>query len=236
MKVEPGAPKETTHQHEEHRHHSEEHRHHSDVDPAERDGDIRTALKLEYFSLMWNFLETFVGIAAGIAAGSVALIGFGLDSVVESSSAAPLIWRLRREANGSATSEDSERKAVRIVAVAFFALALFVGIRAAYDLATGSRPEESTVGIALAVVSLIVMPWLAARKRRMAKALDSRSLQADSDQTSLCTLISLFLLIGLGANALLGWWWADGVAALAIAALAAREGHELWTTEHFCIC
>lgn len=230
MKVEPGAPADSTHEH------VEGHRHHSDVAPAERAGDIRKALKLEYFSLAWNFLETFVGIAAGIASGSVALIGFGLDSVVESSSAGALIWRLRREANGSATSEDAERKAVRIVAGAFFALALYVGSQAVYDLATGSRPEESPVGIALAVVSLIVMPWLAARKRRMAKLLDSRSLQADSDQTSLCTLISLFLLIGLGANAWLGWWWADAVAGLAIAAVAAREGRELWTTERFCIC
>lgn len=212
------------------------HRHHADVEPAERAADLRKALRLEYFSLAWNFLETFVGMVAGIAAGSVALIGFALDSVAESSSAGALIWRLRREASGAATSEAIERKTVRMVAVGFFALAAYVGVQAGYDLLTRTRPEESGVGIALAVVSMVVMPWLAGRKRRMAKTLDSRSLQADSHQTSLCTLISAFLLVGLAANAWLGWWWADPVAALAIAGLAAREGRELWTTEDFCTC
>lgn len=206
------------------------------MDPVVRAGDLDRALKLEYFSLAWNFLETFVGFVAGIAAGSVALIGFALDSVVESSSAGALIWRLRAETSGRATSDEVERKAVRIVAGAFFALALYVGGQAVYDLATQARPQASGLGIGLALVSLIVMPWLARRKRRMAKALDSRSLQADSNQTSLCTLISAFLLLGLAANALLGWWWADPVAAIAIAGLAAREGRILWTTEDFCNC
>ena len=206
------------------------------MDPVVRAGDLGRALKLEYFSLAWNFLETIVGFVAGIAAGSVALIGFALDSVVESSSAGALIWRLRAESSGRATSDEVERKAVRIVASAFFALALYVGGQALFDLATQARPEASRLGIGLAVVSLIVMPWLAARKRRMAKVLDSRSLQADSNQTSLCTLISAFLLFGLAANAVLGWWWADPVAAIAIAGLAAREGRILWTTEDFCTC
>jgi divalent metal cation (Fe/Co/Zn/Cd) transporter len=212
------------------------HEHHADMDPARRAGLLRRALRLEYFSLAWNVLETVVGLVAGLAAGSVALVGFALDSVVESSSAGALVWRLRSEQHGGRTAEDVERRAVRIVAFAFFALAAYVGGRAVYDLVTGSRPEESVAGIVLALISLVVMPLLAARKRAMAKHLDSRALEADSNQTSLCTFISAFLLVGLGANALLGWWWADPVAGLAIAALAAREGRELWTTEHFCAC
>jgi divalent metal cation (Fe/Co/Zn/Cd) transporter len=212
------------------------HEHHADMDPAARAESIRSALSLEYFSLAWNFLETFVGLAAGLASGSVALIGFALDSVVESSSAAALIWRLRREQTGGASTEDIERRAVRIVGGAFFALGAYVGAQATIDLVTRSKPEASVLGIVLAAVSVVVMPLLAVRKRRMAKTIDSRSLEADSGQTWLCSFISVFLLIGLGANAALGWWWADPVAALVIAGLAFREGRELWTTQRFCTC
>jgi len=206
------------------------------MDPVARATSIRSALSLEYFSLAWNFLETFVGLAAGLASGSVALIGFALDSVVESSSAAALIWRLRREQTGGASTEDIERRAVRIVGGAFFALGAYVGAQATIDLVTRSKPEASVLGIVLATVSVVVMPLLAVRKRRMAKIIDSRSLEADSGQTWLCSFISVFLLIGLGANAALGWWWADPVAALVIAGLAFREGRELWTTQRFCTC
>jgi divalent metal cation (Fe/Co/Zn/Cd) transporter len=212
------------------------HEHHADMDPASRAPAVRSALGLEYFSLAWNFLETFVGLLAGLASGSVALIGFALDSVVESSSAAALIWRLRRERSGGASTEDIERRAVRIVGAAFFALAAYVGGQALIDLLTGSKPEASTLGIVLAAVSVIVMPVLAVRKRRIAQILDSRSMEADSGQTWLCSYISAFLLVGLGANAAFGWWWADPVAALVIAVLAIREGRELWTTERFCTC
>ena len=206
------------------------------MDPAERASSIRRALGLEYFSLAWNLLETIVGFVAGIASGSIALVGFALDSVVESSSAAALVWRLRSEGRPGWSSEEIERRAVRIVGWAFIALAVYVAGRSAYDLATEARPDESTVGIALAVVSLVVMPWLASRKRAMAKVIDSRALDADSHQTSLCTFISAVLLLGLVANAWLGWWWADPVAGLGIAVLAAKEGHELLTTERFCAC
>ena len=214
--------------------HDHAHHHHAEMDPIERKGVLRRALRLEYFSLVWNLLETFVGLAAGLAAGSVALIGFALDSVVESSSAAILVWRLRNETSEKWDIESIERRAVRLVAVAFWALALYVGVKAAADLIGRHEPDASGLGIALALVSLIVMPVLAARKRAAARALDSRALHADSSQTTLCTYISAFLLVGLGANALLGWWWADPVAGLAIAVLAAREGYELWTTEDFC--
>jgi divalent metal cation (Fe/Co/Zn/Cd) transporter len=212
------------------------HVHHSDMDPARRAGVLARALRLEYFSLTWNVLETAVGLIAGVAAGSVALIGFALDSVMESSSAAALVWRLRNEGRGGWTAEEIEKRAVRIVAWAFYALGAYVGAHAVFDLVTQSRPESSSTGIVLALVSIVVMPLLAARKRAMARELDSRALEADSNQTSLCTFISVFLLVGLGANAWLGWWWADPVAGLAIAALAVREGRTLWTTEHFCAC
>jgi divalent metal cation (Fe/Co/Zn/Cd) transporter len=211
-----------------------EHLHHSDMDPAERAARVRSGLRLEYFSLFWNVLETAVGLVAGLAAGSVALIGFGLDSVVESSSAGVLIWRLRSEGKSDHDIEVIERRAVRLVAAAFFVLAAYIGVKATFDLVQQNHPEESLVGIVLAVVSLIVMPLLAARKRQAALDLDSRAMHADSSQTTLCTYISAVLLFGLLANWLLGWWWADPVAGLGIALLASKEGHELWTTEDFC--
>jgi divalent metal cation (Fe/Co/Zn/Cd) transporter len=211
-----------------------EHHHHADMDPTERAGALRRGLVLEYFSLFWNVLETVVGMIAGLAAGSVALIGFALDSVIESSSAGVIIWRLRAEGSKDRDVESIERRAVRLIAIAFWALALYVAAQAVIDLVGNNRPEESSVGIVLALVSIVVMPVLAARKRSAARALDSRAMHADSSQTSLCTYISAVLLVGLGANVLLGWWWADPVAGLGIAALAAKEGHELWTTEDFC--
>lgn len=191
-------------------------------------------LRLAYFSLVWNFLETFVGLAAGIAASSVALVGFGLDSVVEGSSATIVIWRLRAERSGSRSAEQAETRAIGLVSYAFLALAAYIGIRAVYDLITQVRPEESTVGIILALVSLIVMPVLAWRKRKIAARLHSRSLEADAMQTALCTYLSAFLLVGLLANSLFGWWWADPVAGLAIAVIAAREGLELRHAEELC--
>lgn len=205
-----------------------------DVVAPARHGSLRRGLALEHFTLAWNLLEALVGLLAGLAAGSIALVGFALDSIVEASSGTILIWRLRSEASGARTPEEAERRAIRLVAVAFFALALYVGIRAAFDLVSRSRPEESAVGIALAIVSLMVMPVLAWRKRIVARELNSRALQADSTQTTLCTYLSAFLLIGLVTNALLGWWWADPLAGLAIAGFAAKEGRELWTTKDLC--
>ncbi len=199
-----------------------------------RRDSLRHALGLEALSLTYNALEAVVGIAAGLAAGSVALVGFGLDAVVESASAGVLIWRLDTERRGRRTAEEAERRAVRLVAVAFGALALYVGGRAVFDLVDGTRPEESAVGIVLAAVSLAVMPVLARAKRAAARDLDSRSLEGDSAQTMLCTYMSGVLLFGLAANSLWGWWWADPVAALGIAALAAREARELWVTEDLC--
>jgi divalent metal cation (Fe/Co/Zn/Cd) transporter len=199
-----------------------------------RTRSLRRGLLLEYFTVGWNVLEAVVGLTAGFLAGSVALVGFALDSIVEASSGGILIWRLRSEERGTRTAEEAERRAIRLVAVAFFALAAYVGGRAVFDLATQSRPDESAPGIVLALVSLIVMPVLAWRKRVVARELDSRALQADSTQTTLCTYLSAFLLVGLVTNAAFGWWWADPLAGLAIAGFAAKEGHELWTAEDLC--
>jgi divalent metal cation (Fe/Co/Zn/Cd) transporter len=198
---------------------------------AERARLLGRAERLEVASLGYNLVEMVVGLSAGIAAGSTALIGFGLDSVVESASAAILLWRLRAEASTRRTGEDAERRALRLVAIAFFALAAYVGFSSIFDLVRGHEPESSPVGIALAAVSVVVMPLLARAKRRAAIELGSRSLEADSKQTLLCTYLSAFLLLGLGANAALGWWWADPLSALAIAVIAANEGRELWLPE-----
>jgi divalent metal cation (Fe/Co/Zn/Cd) transporter len=195
---------------------------------AARSSALRRATKLELLSLGYNLAEAIVGVVAGAVAGSVALVGFGLDSVVESSSAAILLWRLRGEAQGHHTAEEAERRAVRLVALAFFALSGYVAVQATINLVGRATPDTSPIGIALALASVVIMPVLAARKRASARELDSRSMQADSRQTSLCTYMSAFLLAGLVSNALFGWWWADPLAALVIAGLA------LWRTEDFC--
>lgn len=202
--------------------------------PSLRQANLRKGLLLEYFTVGWNVVEAGVGLVAGTLAGSVALVGFALDSLVEASSGSILIWRLRAEQGGNRSAEEAERRAIRLVAVAFLALAAYVGSRAIYDLAVQSRPDESPVGVGLALVSLVVMPILATSKTRVARSLDSRALQADSTQTTLCTYLSAFLLVGLTTNALFGWWWADPLAGIAIAVFAANEGRELWTAEDLC--
>lgn len=201
---------------------------------SERGRDLTHASRLEHLSVGYNVAEAVAGIAFGLAAGSVALVGFGLDSVVEASSATILLWRLRAEASGRRTAAEAEGRAIRLVAFAFFALAAYVGVRSAWDLATGARPEESIPGIVLAAASLVVMPILARAKRRLATRLDSRSLKADSMQTVLCTYLSAFLLVGLLANSLGGWWWADPAAGLAISFIAVREGLVLWRERDLC--
>ena len=202
--------------------------------PEGRGLDLSRGLRLEYLTLFWNVIEAGVGFVAGALAGSPALIGFALDSVAEGASATVLAWRFKAEISGRESAEDSDRRAVRGVAVAFFLLAAYIGGRAVFDLARGHRPGQSLVGILLAVGSLVVMPWLALRKRRLARELHSRALAADSVQTEVCAYLSAFLLVGLAANAWLGWWWADPAAALAIAGFAIKEGAELWRTEEIC--
>jgi divalent metal cation (Fe/Co/Zn/Cd) transporter len=183
----------------------------------------RTALRLAYATVAYNVFEAAVAIAAGVAAASPALISFGGDSIVECLSALVIVWQFRGR-----LPEEREHRALRGIAIAFFALAGYVTVDATRALLTGAEPEASPVGIALAALSLLVMPLLVRAKRRVAAALGSASVAADSVQSLLCTYLSAVLLIGLGLNALLGWWWADPVAALVVAGLAITEGREAW--------
>ena len=175
----------------------------------------------------WNAVEGVVAIAAGIAAGSVSLIGFGLDSGVEVSAALILAWRLAQERR-TGCKQEVDKRAQRLLAVSFAVLALYVGVESGRDLVLGDRPEESLVGVVIAALSLVVMPMLAGAKRRLAPLIGSRAVQAEATQTVLCALMSGGLLLGLGANAALGWWWADPLAGLFIASLAAYETVAVW--------
>jgi divalent metal cation (Fe/Co/Zn/Cd) transporter len=170
-----------------------------------------------------------VAIVSGVVASSIALVGFGLDSTVEVLSASVIVWQMTRD-----VPEDREEQALRLIAVSFFAVAGYVTVQAVFDLASRSEPDTSTIGIALAAVSLVVMPLLAGLKRHNGRRLGSNSVVADSNQTLLCTYLSVVLLVGLLLNATVGWWWADPLAALVIAALAIREGHEAWHGERCC--
>lgn len=183
--------------------------------------------RLEYLTVAWNSLEAIVSIVAGIFAGSIALVGFGLDSVIETSSGAALLWRLSHANERSADRrERAERIALRIVGASFLALAAYVGVEAAKDLWTRAVPERSIPGIVIATLSLIAMPMLARAKRKVAQTLNSRALKADSRQTDLCAYLSAILLGGLLLNFLLGWWWADPVAGLIMVPIIVREGIE----------
>jgi divalent metal cation (Fe/Co/Zn/Cd) transporter len=169
-------------------------------------------------------------VAAGVSAGSVSLIGFGIDSAIEVSSGLILAWRLRQERRDGCT-QGSDRLATRAIAVSFVVLAAYVAVESARDLAGGTRPDESLVGISLAALSLVVMPALARAKRRLAPTLGSQAVAADATQTDLCALLSGVVLVGLLAHAALGWWWADPVAGLAIAALAATAAARTWRAD-----
>ena len=189
---------------------------------ALNDAVVRRGRRLEYFTIGWNLLEAAVGIGAGLLAGSIALIGFGIDSLIETSSGAVLLWRLQEGKEG----EKRERMALRLVGISLLALGAYVAIDAAKGLILKERPEESLLGMILAAVSLVVMPLLASAKRRVADRIDSRALVADSHQTDICAYLSAILLVGLGLNALFGWWWADPVAALVMIPIIVKEGLE----------
>lgn len=187
---------------------------------------VRRGIVLAWFTIAWNSVEGVAGVAAGLASGSIALVGFGADSYIEVFAGSVILWRLRRERHGSELSRAAERRAVRLIAVTFILLAVGVGAESVRQLVVGAAPEESPVGIALAVVSLVVMPVLARAKRQVGERLGSRAVTADATETTLCVWLSAILLVGLGANALLGWWWADPVAGLGIVYVAAREGFD----------
>lgn len=189
----------------------------------ERQALVGRARLLEYLTIAWNALEAVISIAAGVIAGSIALVGFGLDSVIETASAGILLWRLAAE-HDPASRQRRERRAQRLVGLSFLLLAGYVAVESIQGLWTRERPERSIAGIAIAIASVIAMPLLARAKRRVATRLASGALHADSRQADFCAWLSAILLAGLLLNALLGWWWADSVAALIMVPIIAREG------------
>jgi divalent metal cation (Fe/Co/Zn/Cd) transporter len=181
------------------------------------------ALALAWFILAWDVAEGVIAVAAGLAAGSIALIGFGIDSGIEVFAAAVVIWQL----HGSG-GRGRERLALQLIAVSFFALAAYVGYEASRDLLVGERPDASPVGIGLNIVALLVMVPVAIVQRRTGRAMGNEVVVAQSSETWLSNFLSLSLLIGLGLNAVWGLWWADPAAAMVVAALAARSGWDAW--------
>jgi divalent metal cation (Fe/Co/Zn/Cd) transporter len=184
---------------------------------------IKRGRRLEYFTIIYNSLEGLISIAAGLIAGSASLVGFGIDSVIEIISGAALIWRLSRDLNPE-RRESAERTTLFIVGFCFLALAIYILYDSATILIRHEAPERSVPGIAVAAVSVVVMPLLARSKRKIAAKISSAAMQADSRQTDFCTYLSAILLCGLLLNALFGWWWADPIAALMMAPIIANEG------------
>ena len=183
----------------------------------------RRGFRLEYASMAWMTVEAAVAIVSGILASSIALIGFGLDSVIEFFAAAVVVWQLR-----GTVSEERETRALRLIAITFFALAAYLTVEGITDLVSQHRPEQSPAGIAVTAAALVVMPLLALAKRRTGQQLGNQALIADAAESAFCAFPSAAALLGLGLNAWLGWWWADPAAAIIIAALAVKEGLEAW--------
>ncbi|MEU6181975.1 cation transporter [Streptomyces coeruleorubidus] len=200
--------------------------------PARRDLLARRVRLLVAATITYNVIEAIVAITAGTLASSTALIGFGLDSIVEVSSAAAVAWQF--SAREHAVREAREKATLRIIALSFFALAAYVAVDAVRALAGTGEAERSVPGIVLAALSLAVMPFLSAAQRRAGRELGSASAVADSKQTLLCTYLSAVLLVGLVLNATLGWSWADPIAALVIAAVAVKEGRDAWHGKGCC--
>ena len=181
--------------------------------------------RLEYFTIGWNALEGLVAVIAGVFAGSISLVGFGIDSFIEVTSGAALLWRMSVDADVQ-RRERNERRALKVVGACFLALAVYITYESAMDLWSKRAPEHSIPGIVLACVSLVVMPLLSRGKRKVGRALGSAAMHADAKQTEFCTYLSGILLAGLLLNALFGFWWADPVAGLLMAPIIAKEGIE----------
>lgn len=188
---------------------------------------------LEYFTIGYNSLEGLIAVGAGLIAGSIALVGFGFDSLIEVTSGSVLLWRLHADLDED-RRERVEAISLKIVGALFVLLALYVTYESLKSLIRREAPEESLVGIVLASVSLVIMPLLVRAKRRVARAINSGALMADSKQTELCTYLSAILLGGLLLNAILGWWWADPVAALIMVPIIVKEGIEALRGETCC--
>jgi divalent metal cation (Fe/Co/Zn/Cd) transporter len=184
---------------------------------------VQRGRNLEYFTVAYNALEGLVSIIAGLIAGSVSLVGFGLDSLIEVTSGAALLWRLRHDLNVS-RRETVERITMRIVGWCFIGLAFYVAVDSGWTLAKHEKPERSIPGIVIAAVSVVVMPLLARAKRRVAAGMGSAAMNADSKQADFCAYLSAILLGGLVLNGVLGWWWADPSAAMVMAPIIAKEG------------
>ena len=184
-------------------------------------------LWLEYASMAWMTAEAGVAITSGIIASSIALIGFGLDSVIEFFAAAVVVWQLH-----GGVSEERETRARRLIGGTFFALAAYLTVESITDLASQHRPAQSTPGIAVTAAALVVMPLLALAKRRTGQQLSNQALIADAAESAFCAVTSAAALLGIGLNAWLQWWWADPAAGLVIAGLAVREGIEAWTSDN----
>ena len=188
---------------------------------------------LEYFTIAWNTLEGLVAVVAGALAGSISLVGFGIDSFIEVTSGGVLLWRMSVDADVR-KRERNEKLSLRIVGVCFLALAAYVGYESISDLAGRKAPEHSIPGIILACVSLVVMPLLSRAKKKVGYELGSAAMHADAKQTDFCVYLSAILLLGLVLNAALGWWWADPVSALIMVPLIAKEGVEAMNDETCC--
>ena len=194
---------------------------------------VRRGRYLEYFTIGYNSLEGLIAVVAGMIAGSIALVGFGFDSLIEVTSGSVLLWRLHADINEE-RRERVEAISLRIVGVCFAVLAIYVSYDSVKSLIRREAPEESVVGIVLAAVSLVIMPLLVRAKRKVARSINSGALMADSKQTELCTYLSAILLGGLLLNALVGWWWADPVAALIMVPIIVKEGLEALRGETCC--
>ena len=195
-----------------------------------REAALERARLLNRLTLGWNVAEAVIAISAGVAASSVSLVGFGLDSGIEVSASVILAWRLHQERGGGCMAEN-DRRATRLIAISFLALAVYVWVTGTGDLLAGSEPDPTLLGVLLAGASLAVMPFLARAKRRLAVPLGSSAAASEAAQTMFCAVLSGVVLVGLALNLILGWWWADPVAALMIGALAAREAARVWTAE-----
>jgi divalent metal cation (Fe/Co/Zn/Cd) transporter len=192
---------------------------------------VRRAKLLAWAGVGWHGVEAAIAVGAGLAASSIALIGFGADSLIESAAGIILLWRF---AAARASSEDAERRAQKLIAVSFYVIAAYVGFEAVRSLLAGERPDASWVGIGLAAITLVTMPPLAIAKARIGEKLGSSATKSEGQQNMLCAYLSAALLVGLGANALFGLWWADPVTALLIAGVAVREGRKSWRGESCC--
>ncbi len=198
---------------------------------------LRRAVHLELLTVGWNIVEGIVAVTAAVSAGSVALLGFGIDSFVESASGGVLLWRLQTERTGGLTSAHIralDERAHQFVAVTLFMLAAYVALDGVWTLVQKEHPHPSAVGIAVTTVSIAVMMWLARAKRVAARQLGSRALEADAFQTTACWWLSIIVLAGIGLNALFGWWWADPLAAIGMSYFLVREGRQAWKGDNCC--